>query len=226
MFLSYVLIIFNPKDDWLLNCLTDIKNKSLFIKFYIIDICTFISKDILIKAINFGKIIIKIGPKVAGTILHARSSFLFNKSDTWIKKENSNFDISMENFDWGEVCELARLYLIDIPVNEFGKQSSSLYRDDCISYFQNLSGLALEKKLCELFKYHGVNITREYNLQVTINLQALTIVFGKVDFSHYFAFSISSPLYSILELILCTFPWANHSNIGLKGKGEGAIAKV
>ena len=43
-------------------------------------------------------------------------------------------------------------------------------RDDALSCFQNLSGPVSEKikkKLCKIFKEHGLNITIEINLQIT-----------------------------------------------------------
>ena len=39
-------------------------------------------------------------------INHARKSLLFNKQQTWIKKESGLFDITMAAYDGAEVCEL------------------------------------------------------------------------------------------------------------------------
>ena len=62
------------------------------------------------------------------------------------------------------------LYLLDILRKEFDDNKIGLCRDDGLSCFQNLSGPESEKikkKLCKIFKKHGLNITVECNLQIT-----------------------------------------------------------
>ena len=102
----------------------------------------------------------------------ARKSLLFNKNEIWIKKDNPDFDVTMDSFDGAEVCELVGLYLRDMVIIklEVGDNKIDLYRDDGLSCFQNLSGLESEKikkKLCKIFKKHGFNIAVECNLRIT-----------------------------------------------------------
>ena len=88
----------------------------------------------------------------------------------WVKKDNADFDVKMDSFDEAEVCELVGLYLLDILRKEFGDNKIGSYRDDGLSCFQNLSGPESEKikkKLCKIFKNHGLNITVECNLRIT-----------------------------------------------------------
>ena len=62
------------------------------------------------------------------------------------------------------------LYLLNILKNEFGRKNIGLYRDDCISCFENKSGPELEKikkKICKIFKDNGLNIKIETNLHIT-----------------------------------------------------------
>ena len=76
----------------------------------------------------------------------------------------------MGSFDGAEVCELVGLYLLDILRQEFGENKIDLYRDDGLSCFQDLSGpesKKIKKKLCKIFKKHGLNITVECNLRIT-----------------------------------------------------------
>ena len=76
----------------------------------------------------------------------------------------------MGSFDEAEVCELVGLFLLDILRKEFGDNKIGSYRDDGLSCFQNLSGPESEKikkKLCKIFKNHGLNITVECNLRIT-----------------------------------------------------------
>ena len=76
----------------------------------------------------------------------------------------------MGTFDGSEVCELVGLYLLDILEKEFGDNKVGLYRDDELSFFQNLSGPEsknIKRKRCRIFKDHGLNITVECNLRIT-----------------------------------------------------------
>ena len=69
-----------------------------------------------------------------------------------------------------EVYDLEGLYLLDILKKEFGNNNISLYQDDGLSCFQNFSDPESEKvkkKLCKIFKNHGLNITVECNLRIT-----------------------------------------------------------
>ena len=64
-----------------------------------------ISKDLLTNAINFASTIKTIDKKVIDTIMQSGKSLLFNNNEIWVKKDNPNFDVSMESFDGAEVCE-------------------------------------------------------------------------------------------------------------------------
>ena len=50
----------------------------------------------------------------------------------------------MGSYDGAEVCELVGLYLLNLLTNEFGKHIG-LYKDDGLSYFQNISNPDSEK---------------------------------------------------------------------------------
>ena len=99
--------------------------------------------------------------------MRSRKSLLF---DVWVKKENANFDVTMENYDGAELCELTGLYILNVLSSEFGKGKIGLYRDDGLSCFQNMTGPQAErvkKKICEIFQSCGLKITIETNLQIT-----------------------------------------------------------
>ena len=121
------------------------KEKSSFTKFDIVDFYPSISKELLTNAINFARTVITIDKKVVHTIMHSRKSLLVNNHEIWVKKENPNFDPTMESFDGAEICELVGLYLLNILKNEFGGKNIRLCRDDGLSCFENKSGPELEK---------------------------------------------------------------------------------
>ena len=114
-----------------------------------------ITKELLAKSMNYAKSITTIEEEVITTILHSRKSLLFGKTIIWVKKDKSDFDVTMRSYDGVEVCELVRLYLLNLLTNEFGKYNLSLYRDDGLSCFQNISGpesVKIKMKMSSIFK--------------------------------------------------------------------------
>ena len=76
----------------------------------------------------------------------------------------------MRSYDGAEGCELVGLYLLNLLTNVFGKYNTSLYTDDGLSCFQNISGLdsqKIKKRMCKIFKGNGLNIIVECNLAIT-----------------------------------------------------------
>ena len=53
-------------------------------------------------------------------IYHARMSLLFDKDNVWVKKDNPEFDVTMDSYDGAELCELIGLYLLHLLTKEFG----------------------------------------------------------------------------------------------------------
>ena len=102
---------------------------------------------------NYAKSITPIEEEVITTVFYARKSLLFDKTSVWVKKDNSDLDMTMGSYDGAEVCELVGLYLLNLLTNEFGKNNIGLYRDDGLSCFQNISGLDSEKIKRKCVKY-------------------------------------------------------------------------
>ena len=63
--------------------------------------------------------------------------------------------------------ELVGFYLLNLLTNEFGKHNISSYRDNDLSYFQNITGPDSEKIKNKIFKENEWNITVECNLAIT-----------------------------------------------------------
>ena len=124
---------------------------------------------LLLKAINFSKSVTPIQDKFTETILHSGKAHLFNKKDVWVKKDNHDFDVTMDSYDRAEVCELVGLYILDILTKELDHDKIGLYRDERLGCFQNLSNpksKKIKKKLCKIFEQSELNITVECNLQI------------------------------------------------------------
>ena len=80
------------------------KRSSSFIKFDIVDFYLSTMKELLTKSINYAKSISPIEEEVITTVFHACKSLLFDKTSIWVKKDNSDFDVTMEYYDRAEVC--------------------------------------------------------------------------------------------------------------------------
>ena len=96
--------------------------------------------------------------------------FYLTKPAFGLKRIIQNFDVTMGSYDEAEVCELVGLYLLNLLTNEFGKHNISLYRDDGLSCFQNISSPdseKIKKKMCKIFQDNRLNITAECNLAIT-----------------------------------------------------------
>ena len=58
----------------------------------------------------------------------------------WIKKNNSEFDVTMGSYDGAEICELVGLFLLHELSTIIPKDLTGLYRDDGLAILQNSSG--------------------------------------------------------------------------------------
>ena len=99
------------------------------IKFDIVDFYPSITEELLMKSLNYARSIEAIDKNVVNITMHSRKSLLFDRDNVWVKKENSNFDVTMGSYNGAELFELTGLYIIDILSNEFGKEKIGLYRD-------------------------------------------------------------------------------------------------
>ena len=68
------------------------------------------------------------------------------------------------------MCELVELYLLNLLTIEFGKKNIDFYRDNDLSYIQNISGPdseRIKKKMCKIFKEGRLNIPVACNSAIT-----------------------------------------------------------
>ena len=166
-----------------LNWFNNIENKKdkEFISLDIVDFYPSISEKILNEAIEFAQEYTQITHEQATTIKHARKSILFdNENNTWVKKENKDFDVSMGANDSAEICELVGIYMIFQMSKIFPQINLGLYRDDGLGTTEKMSGpekTKLEKQLRETFKKWGFKITLSIGikevdfLDVNLNLE-------------------------------------------------------
>ena len=147
------------------------KSRSKFIKFDIVSFYPSISRDLLMKAIDFSKQYSEVTQDMIDTILNARKSFLFDNGKVWIKKNvETHFDVTEGSFDGAEVCELVGLYMLNKLKDIIKNGSVGCYRDDGLAVVQNHSArLAdkLRKDIIKCFKDENLQITIDINLVKT-----------------------------------------------------------
>ena len=161
--------------DWFRN----IKNKQQhsFICFDIVDFYPSISQNLLSRALHFASNFDDITSDEKDIIMHAKTSFIIHKDQSWEKKGASNFDVTMGSYDGAETCELVGSFLLSQLPKEL-EHNIGLYRDDGLA-ITNSTPRATERikqSICHIFKQNGLRITIEANkhvinfLDVTFNL--------------------------------------------------------
>ena len=153
--------------DWF-NKLDNKKDLS-FIKFDIEAFYPSITEDILQKSIEWASTVVEISPDDVEIINHSRRSLLFSDKSTWIKKDGTDFDVTMGSYDGAEVCELVGLYMLNLLCKKFGKKYIGLYRDDGLAAlpFSAQQADRARKQIIQIFKSCGFNITIEIMLKQT-----------------------------------------------------------
>ena len=100
-------------------------------KFVVFDIKEFypsIKEQLLKEALDFANSYINIPENDKKIINHARKSLLFNKQQTWIKKESGLFEVTMGAYDGAEVCELVGSFLLYALLLKYDKTNIGLHR--------------------------------------------------------------------------------------------------
>ena len=143
--------------DWF----NKIPNKKVH-KFVVFDIKEFypLNKEQLLKeALDFSNSYINILKNNKKIINHARKSLLFNKQQTYIKKESGLFDVTMGAYDRAEVCELVGSFLLYALSLKCKKTNIGLYRDDGLAVFRYACIVRkLKKQFQKFFPQHGLKL--------------------------------------------------------------------
>ena len=135
------------------------KENLTFIQFDIVEFYPSISKNLLSKALDFAEQYVQISAEEKRIIFQTKKTLLFNDKQSWIKKDNKDFNVSMGSWDGAEVCEIVGLFLLsklqNLAIN------LGLYRDD------GLGVTTLRPRLAELEKQKVIRIMNEYGLKIT-----------------------------------------------------------
>ena len=124
-----------------------IPNKSRH-KFLVFDVENFypsITKELLMKALNFAEKRVGVSKEDKDFIYQARKYLLFNKGEAWMKKEGETIDVTMGAYDGAKVCELVGTFILHQVGSKYKRKDIGLYRDDSLAVFNNVSGPKMEK---------------------------------------------------------------------------------
>ena len=154
------------------------KKESRFIKFDIVSFYPTISRNVLLEALDFAKTFYDgLEDDMVEAILNSRKSFLYFEGNPWIKKDTTeHFDVTEGSFDGAEVCELVGLHLLSKLRDLVTDGSVGLYRDDGLAVVHKYSGPQMDrlrKKIIDVFKQHGFQITISIGLKSTDFLDIL-----------------------------------------------------
>ena len=149
----------------------DIENKSSksFFKFDVVSFYPSITRNLLDSSILWAQEYVTFTKQDIAIINHARKSFLFLNSQPWTKNAADEFDVTMGAYDGAEICELVGLFILYKLQILFDKKHLGLYRDDGLAVVSG-SGPEIErlrKKVFQLFKTIGLQVTIEANIKVT-----------------------------------------------------------
>ena len=124
-----------------------------FIKFDIVSFYPSITPTLLEAAISWASTMVDLTLDEKAIIMHARRAFLFSTEGTWLKKDNSSFDITMGSLDGAECCEVVGLFILHRITDNIPRVDCGLYRDDGLALVQGSGPQVdrLRKDLVSLF---------------------------------------------------------------------------
>ena len=163
------------------------KEKHKFMMFDVKDFYPSISEKLLTNAIKFAERTLTINQKDKEIVFHARKSLLFNKKESWIKKGDDLFDVTMGAYDGAEVCELVGCFILSSLPAKYKKEDIGLYRDDGLAIFKNLSGPQSErikKDFQKIFKSHDLEIVIQCNMK-SVNYLDVTLDLNTGNYMPY-----------------------------------------
>ena len=144
------------------------KEKHAFITFDVCDFYPSISKDLLMKALNYASRFTTITQQDRHIIIHAKKSLLYHQNSPWIKKNTNNmFDVTMGSYDGAETCELIGAYMLSLIASKL-KNEVGLYRDDGLAICK-ATPKKIEKtkqEVSQVFKSNGLKITIDANKNI------------------------------------------------------------
>jgi hypothetical protein len=67
-------------------------------------------------------------------------------------------ELLVGSYDGAEICDLVGLYMLNVLINEFGKERVGLYRDDALVLIKGKSGRIADKVRKKLYTIRKVQL--------------------------------------------------------------------
>ena len=164
------------------------KQTFTFVVFDIVNFYPSISEKLLTCALDYASKFTTIHLHEREAVMHARKPLLFDSSQPWTKRNNTNmFDATMGSLDGAEVCELVGLFILDKLTKCFANQNIGLYRDDGLAVFRNMGPITAEKikkRFVQCFGDIELKITVQSNMKV-VNYLDITLNLSNGKFYPY-----------------------------------------
>ena len=150
------------------------KDKLTFFKFDVVSFYPSIGKELFDQVINWSKQYHNFTDVQLKVIQNTRKSFLYLDDTPWIKKTQSDFDITMGSYDGAECCELVGLFILSKLGDVIQQGNVGLYRDDGLAVLQGTGpqNERVRKQVFQLFRNLNLSVTIECNITCTDFLDA------------------------------------------------------
>ena len=96
-----------------------------------------IKEKLLWETIRFAKRYISIASKDIDKIFHTRKSLSYYNDEPWVKKGESNYDVTIGSNDRAEVYELIGIFMLPLLSKHINKNYIGLYRDYGLAILKN-----------------------------------------------------------------------------------------
>ena len=166
--------------------LENLKN-ARFLKFDIQEFYPSITEDLLDRALKYASSITEITEQDKEIVKLSKEALLFNSGKCWVKKSDTNFDVTMGSLDGAETAEIIGVYLLGKIKEIIPSKYLGLYRDDGLAVINNTNGQKLDKirkELHKLFKNEGLKIVVE-NCHTTVDYLDVIMELKDLSFRPY-----------------------------------------
>ena len=152
--------------EWFKN----LKNKKdlSFIVFDVVNYYPSITLELLLEALKLAKQFVDISNDEIDIIKETKKSLLYMNKEFWTKKGDQNFDVAQGAFDSAEVCDIVGLFLLSELEKQKLNANTGKFRDDGLGVSSATPRQIdqIKKKICEVYKKHGLSITVDANKKV------------------------------------------------------------
>ena len=143
------------------------KNLS-FVIFDVVNYYPSITLKLLLDALKWASQFVEFTDEEIEIITETKKSLLYMNGEPWTKKGENNFDVAQGGLDSAEVCDLVGLFLLSELREQKLNANLGIFRDDGLGTSSSTPRQIeqIKKKICEVYRKHGLSITVDANKKV------------------------------------------------------------